>query len=363
VFAASLYLDEVLQSKFVLDSIDYDETVFMNAQIDYKYDYNGGAYLQHLGRLPGDNGVAYKKMANDGLIQLNDTLPHAVYAEVKDAYGNTVHLDFSIQLNDSLAALRPVSLAATKMAPNKINRVEKADFEMFLPAGCLYDTVPAYYYRDNAQAYNSVTAKHQVNDPSYPVHDDLTVRLKPNKTIPDEWMQKVVIVKTGKGNSIRKAEWDGVWLKAKFGDFGSFQAFADITAPTINEPGGYRSKGDDTLNMSALTRIVFTPADNFGLKRFRVELDSQWIRFTNDKSRNWIYQFDERCPYGIHHLKAIAEDLVGNITVKEWWFRRNPYTPPPPKKKITKKGTIKKKGEPDKKKKSSTKKAPVKKKK
>jgi hypothetical protein len=77
------------------------------------------------------------------------------------------------------------------------------------------------------------------------------------------------------------------------------------------------------------------------IKSFRAELDSQWIRFTNDKGRNWIYNFDERCPFGVHHLKVTVEDLVGNKTIEEWWFKRYPYTPP--KKKIVKKKGTKKK--------------------
>ncbi|HEX7844542.1 MAG TPA: M23 family peptidase, partial [Chitinophagaceae bacterium] len=73
----------------------------------------------------------------------------------------------------------------------------------------------------------------------------------------------------------------------------------------------------------------------------------QWLRFTNDKSRNWIYIFDERCPYGVYHLKVVVEDMVGNTTTKEWWFKRGPYTPPkkkaPVKKKTSKKKTVAKK--------------------
>jgi len=131
--------------------------------------------------------------------------------------------------------------------------------------------------------------------------------------------------------------------------------YADLLPPQINELG----KGD-TVNLSPATKIVFTPTDNFGIKSFRAELYScpkdssgfvcpvdsllphQWLRFTNDKSRNWIYKFDERCPYGVHHIKVRVEDLAGNITKKEWWFKRYPYTPPPKKKKAVKKGSGKK---------------------
>ena len=48
IYAAQLYFDGEEVVKFVLDSIDYDETLYMNAHIDYKHDYNGGVYLQHL---------------------------------------------------------------------------------------------------------------------------------------------------------------------------------------------------------------------------------------------------------------------------------------------------------------------------
>ena len=105
--------------------------------------------------------------------------------------------------------------------------------------------------------------------------------------------------------------------------------------PQINNLGN-----GDTINLSAAGSIVFKPTDNFGIvKNFRVELDSQWLRFTNDKSRNWIYKFDERCPDGVHQLTATATDLVGNTTTKTWWFKKYPYIPPPPKKKTAKKGS------------------------
>jgi hypothetical protein len=103
--------------------------------------------------------------------------------------------------------------------------------------------------------------------------------------------------------------------------------------PQVNELGI-----GDTADLSPVSRILFTPTDNFGIKSFRAELDNQWIRFTNDKGRNWIYNFDERCPFGIHHLKVTVKILVGNSTTKERWFKRYTYTPHPKKKKAVKKG-------------------------
>ena len=56
------------------------------------------------------------------------------------------------------------------------------------------------------------------------------------------------------------ATWKGEWISATFDDFGYFQAFVDTVAPLVNLAG----KGD-TINVSALSRISFTPTDNFGI--------------------------------------------------------------------------------------------------
>jgi murein DD-endopeptidase MepM/ murein hydrolase activator NlpD len=72
VFSAQLYVDNELQIGFMLDSIDYVETGYVNAQIDYKLDYNGGGYVQHLSQLPGHKGVEYYQIKNDGVLSFSD---------------------------------------------------------------------------------------------------------------------------------------------------------------------------------------------------------------------------------------------------------------------------------------------------
>ena len=357
VYSAKLYVDDQPQISFVLDSIDYDETVYVNAHIDYKYRENGGSYLQHLSHLPGDRGTVYKQIMGNGVITLSDTNVHQLSIDVKDANHNTSQINFAVQYTDSLAFVAPAKLPAYQFVPNVANELKKPDFEMYLPESCLYDSIQQFYFQTNRALTNAVSVVHQVNDASYPLHDDITVRIKPNKAIADEWKDKIVILRSSHGNSIRKAKWQDGWLVAKFGDFGTFQAFADTAPPQINEPDSYRmgkparpADGSDTINLSAAGRILFTPTDNFAVEKFRAELNGQWLRFTNDKGRNWIYKFDERCPYGVHELKVTVEDIAGNTTTKSWWFKRYPYTPPPPKKKALKKGKGKKQGGSEKKK-------------
>src|SRR5206468_1849452 len=180
IYSARLFLDEEPQISFVLDSISYDETSYLNAHIDYKYRYNGGSFLQHLSQLTGDHGPVYKKINSDGVISLQDTNVHTIRIEVKDAYLNTSQLKFAIQYNDSLGKLIAASSDRNKNSPrfipNNVNVLEKPDFEMYLPEFCFYDTIQSFYYRSNSSLPFEITAMHQVNDASIPVHGDLTVR-------------------------------------------------------------------------------------------------------------------------------------------------------------------------------------------
>ncbi|MBO9658260.1 MAG: M23 family metallopeptidase [Chitinophagaceae bacterium] len=339
-YSAFLYLDDKLVNGFVLDSIGYDQTRYMNAQVDYTLRYNNGPWLQHLSRLPGNIGNVYRPEWEQGVIRLDDTLVHAVKIEVKDAYQNLSVLNFSVQRKIPAPADKPSS--EKPFVPNYVNVFEKPDFEMYLPERAIYDTVYPNYYRTASNTANAVSAIHQVSNPSIPVEGRFRVSIKADKAVPSNWRNKLYIQRTYRNShDNRAATWNGDWISAEFGDFGSYQVLADLTPPTINELG----KGD-TINLSATKRIAFTPTDNTNIKSFRAELNGKWLRFTNDKGRTWIYEFDERCPYGVHELKVEVEDIVGNTTTKSWWFKRAPYTPPPPKKKAVKakpKKTVKKK--------------------
>ena len=339
VYAATLLLDAAPQLSFILDSIDYEQTGYINAHIDYRHKQMGGSYYQHLSALPGEAGVAYHQIKSDGVIVLSDTLPHAVEIKVQDAAGNTSSLRFFIQTTKPWpgAAAMPAKLPIgepTHFTPQAAVQLKKEDFELRFPAMGLYDSVPIFYRRDLFPLLPfAVSARHQVNDPTTPVHLDFEVRFKPDRPIPMALRNKLVVQRSyGNVRKTKLATWENNWITAHFDEFGYFQAFIDTLAPTVS----WSLKGD-TIDVSALSRLAFTPTDNFGaIKSFRAELNGQWLRFTNDKGRTWIYRFDDRCPYGTHQLTIQVEDVAGNQTTRTWWIKRQPYRPPVKKSKKTK---------------------------
>jgi murein DD-endopeptidase MepM/ murein hydrolase activator NlpD len=346
IYAARLFLDDELQTSFQIDSVDYDETRYMNAQIDYRYHVNGGGFLQHLSKLPGDNGGVYHTAASDGIIELTDTSTHDVRIELGDSYGNISTLRFKLKYEAGISlGVNAEKLRTPLFMPAQVNVLEQTSFEAYLPEKALYDLVSPSYYTQASHTQYAVSALHQFGNETIPLQENMRVRIKIDKPLPEEWKNKLLIrLVNGRRTANRLAKWQDEisltpqWVVAEFNEFGNFQVFADVIPPSFGELGS-----GDTINLSAAKRIAFTPVDNFGIKSFRAELNNQWLRFTNDKGRTWVYAFDERVPYGVHKLKIIVEDIAGNITTKTWWFKKYAYKAPVRKKAATRKKSVKKK--------------------
>jgi hypothetical protein len=312
IYSARILMDGIPQSEFILDRIDYNETRYLNAQIDYRYKFNGGGYLQHLSRMPGDRSDVYK-LGTDGVLQLNDNEIHKVRIEVRDAKKNLSAIEFSIQYEPGILASQPY--VANKLIPKNVNVFESEDLEVFTSEYSVYDTVNVTHTISNVVAANAISPVHILCSGAIPTHDSVTVRIKPAVAVSEAERNRVIIKSVaGTKTVIEKAQWQKDWLAARFRQFGSYQAFVDNEPPTVNAP---------PTDLTRASRLVFSPKDNFKtIKNFRAEVDGQWLRFTNDKGLSYIYYFDEKFPRGEHQLKVSVEDEAGNVTERVWNVRK-----------------------------------------
>lgn len=333
IYAATVSVNDKRVSGFVIDSIDYDQTGYINAHIDYAHKQNGGAPYQHLTPLPGDASGLYKKFSDNGVVILEDTAVYSVVIRVEDTYGNQSSVYFQLQQDRRTA---PVSTAAVfpykksevpplYITPYQSFSFKRSDVELAIPAGAVYDSIAMEYQVDAGPLLPpAITRRHRFNSTQWPLHSDLQIRLKPSMPLDAAYQKKLVIVRSwGAVKKTKPAAYQQGWITALFDDFGYYQAYIDTLAPEIRLAG----KGD-TIDVSASRSLVFTPSDNFGIIRsFRAELNGQWLRFTNDKGRSWVYPFDERCPFGTHRLTVTVQDAVGNETTRTWYIKRGPYQP------------------------------------
>ena len=147
------------------------------------------------------------------------------------------------------------------------------------------------------------------------MHGYFPVKIKAAAALPD----KMVMHRFANGkDDYAKADYENGWYKASFREFGNFQLMIDTVPPTIS-PVGFK----EGMNCSKLSALKFVILDNTEeIKKFTATLDGNWLRFSNDKGRTFIYVFDEMCEPGNHELKIIAEDQVGNTAEKIYHFTK-----------------------------------------
>jgi murein DD-endopeptidase MepM/ murein hydrolase activator NlpD len=321
IYETVLYENDKPIVGFQLDSIGYDETRYLNAHIDYKYRNGGGSYIEHVSKLPGYNNSVYTTFNGDGVINIEDDSTHKIKLVVKDAFGNTSVVQFAVQRNakvtetrfkDSIGYFQPRSFC-----PGFINIFENATVRLYLPQNCLYDSMRFQYNEMPGAAGFTV---YQLHNTSVPLQRIIPISIKAITPLPS----KMVMHRFANGkNDYARAEPEKYkdetgWYKASFREFGSFKLMIDTVAPTIT-PAGFK----DGMNCSKQTRIVFVIKDNTEeIKNFKALLNGNWLRFSNDKGIKFIYDFDEMCPPGLHELKVVAEDQVGNVAEKIYHFTR-----------------------------------------
>lgn len=318
IYSASLFDNETPILAFRLDSIDYDETRYLNAHIDYRLRSSGGPFVQHLSQLPGYPNGIYHPINGDGVIRLDDDSLHKIRIEVKDAAGNSSMLRFDVKRGFPLVhAAVPDSAARyaqNEFRPGYINIFENNKISLVLPENSLYDSI-RFQYRELAPATGYTI--YQLHNGNVPVHGYFPIKI--NASIPADLSNKVVMYRYWNNNKdYAKAVPENGWYKARFREFGYFQLMIDTVPPTVT-PLGFK----DNMNCSKLKQIAFVILDNTEeIKRFTALLDGQWIRFSNDKGRKFEYIFDEHCAPGAHELKIIATDQVDNTTEKIYHFTR-----------------------------------------
>lgn len=317
VYEAVLYDELEAIVGFRMDQISYEATRYLNAHIDYKTKQRGGPYLQHLSELPGYMHSIYTRFNGDGVIELSDGLIHELSIVVKDAFGNASKVKVPVKYSGNQST--KITLSGKRFYPLMLDIFESEDCEFIIGERALYDSVSISYKKQAGIGSGTISSLHTIGSLSVPLQDAMMVRIKVADTINEADKSKIVMQRiAGTRKEVQKVSWDENWAMAGFRDFGSFQLVVDNIAPEII-PVGFK----DGSNLSAASRVVFTVNDNLGKwKVTRTELDGSWIRFTNDKGRNFIYTFDERFSAGEHELRVVAVDEAGNETEAKWKVRR-----------------------------------------
>lgn len=321
IYALSMYADGELAYSWKAESMNFDETRYLNALCDYPANKRYGAWFHRAFVLPGDQLSMYERTERMGSVALSTTVPSQITIKVMDATGNISIIQFTLKRSEEMEVADPV--AYQYIFPfNEENSIQNGPLSLEMPKGVLYEDLKLKYHTTPDESTNVYSDVHHVHDYTTPVHKYFEIGIVP-RDIPAALRPKAIIARC---NSKRPdncgGEWKGNRLVTKIRSFGDYCVMTDVTPPTI-APVIFDA---DMRKKSALS---FRISDNFDATDraddlyWRGTIDGQWVLFEYDSKRSRLtHTFDARTGAGDHTLRLLVRDDRGNETVFEKAFKR-----------------------------------------
>ena len=309
-YSYQLTADSTLAFKYTCNRFAFDQTLFINAHIDYQKMKKSKERYQRCFLLPGNKLRQYQSNKQRGVIFFNDTSNHKITITASDFKNNSSSIEIicrSKKINNEAIAKN----ANNTFYWDKTNELINPDFKTELPLNCLYENV-RFDYNKSPGAGNLLSDVHEILDNEVPVHQAYTISIKPKKT--GKHHEKLLIVsldKDGKPSSEGGTYEDGFVL-TKTKTFGKFAVMLDTTKPSVKLIDYDKQK----LSFSN-DKIMVKVSDNLsGIKSYRGTIDGHWVLMEFDnKEKTLCYTFDDKITktLGEHELNVAVTDKKGNV--------------------------------------------------
>lgn len=304
-----------------MDVLSFATMRFINGHIDYAAMHNRIDTIEYSFLQENDKLNIYKKLVNKGRIACNDHINHIMRYIIKDFNGNTSTLAFTIHSDKTPPVIYHDTTKYVAIANWRTPFYYSGNgIKIEIPAGALFNTIHFHYSVDEIKNSEGISPVYKIQDENTPLSSNYILMLKPAPGTPDSLMKKAVIVRLEehKKTSIG-GKWDSGYMTAHARSFGRYIIMLDKEPPVIKPVTIYKSK-----NMSKENKIAFEITDNLsGIASYRCTVDGKWILMEfNPKNNQVYYTFDEHVGKGLHHLRLVVTDEVGNRSIYETDFTR-----------------------------------------
>ncbi len=322
VFSILMKVNDENSFLWRMDELDFDETRYLNAHIDYPEKENRGGYFNRCYVMPGNRMGNYARIENAGVVEIFSEKPQKIELVVTDASGNSSSLTFWA-LRDAENMETFASRSYQFELPFDVESyLSPENLQVDFQKNSFYETAFLQYRTSPDPSHLMFSDVHHLGDDATPVHRFFNISILP-RNLPDELRSKAVIASCrSRKHENCGGQWKDGFLTTKVRSFGDFCITADTQPPTIRpvvfdrdmrKKGSMAFKIDDNFDIGG-------SADNLS---FRGEVDGKWILFEYDKKRDRLtYDFDGHVGSGTHNLKLTVRDDRGNEAVFEKEFVR-----------------------------------------
>lgn len=301
--------------QFTLDKFSFDESRFINSYIDYERLINLKQRVQKCFINHEMNNLSlYKKLDNDGFINVKDSLEYTVSIIAKDFEGNKTRLIIPIKgKKDSIIIPKVVEKTPYFFKANQVNKISDSVVTVTFPKNIFYED----FYFD----YENKDGIIKLHNSSVPVHKSFRVTFDISSYSEDE-LKTLHIAKKNKYGKLyyvsTKRKDNSLYTVSK--NLGEYTLMSDNVSPTIRALG---FKNAQWLTKFSTLKVKMHDKGS-GIKTYRAEIDGEWIRMAlNPKNGTLTYDFSDKKLEGtLHNLKVVVTDNVNNSTTFTTTFNK-----------------------------------------
>lgn len=310
VYCADLFSDGKKQFSYRMDRINFADTKYINAHIDYEVYKNFGYRINKCFLDDGNNINIYPYMRNKGNLSMEIGQYKVVQFCAGDIYGQTFTLYVVMYCN---AASNYTETPCNQITwyPNKNNQLNTSSIQLTVPKGALYDTLYPCLNFDLASVKKGLSPVFQIHQPSTPIHVPITIGIKPDSVL---YTNKLLLGLVNEQGTIKPAGGDffNGWVTYKTSTFGSYVVIADSIAPQVKILHlNKRNELTDTTKINIKVDDLIS-----GIDTYQGYLNGQWILLEYDPKNDLLtYFFDEQTLFNQkQELQLIVSDKKGNST-------------------------------------------------
>ncbi len=314
VFNVDLYNGKERIYNHNMRFMDFDKNRYINHHMDY-IAYNVKKKNIHKTFLKGNNELPIYKTVNKGILTIKTDSTYRIKYDIKDAYGNTSKLNFSIEGEDKPQSLYKEDKSSCTRYLNHQQGFffDTVNFTVLMAQGTIYDDHCFSYSSYTDSTKNLLSNVHVMNNKDIPVHHYFPIQITPKIKFDSTYWDKLIIVElTEKGYQInRKGIYVNGAVHTRIREYGEYAVNIDTIMPFI----AMVTKEKSLAKLTKSSKIWFKISDNLsGIKTYKAYLDGKWV-LSNYNRRNgklFVNLAHTKVKGGKHNLKLIISDERGN---------------------------------------------------
>lgn len=314
VYSVELNVNGKIYSLYDFESFSFGETRYINTLVDYDYWGKYRHRIQKSFKSPGNNLGIYKKLYNNGKIQINEGLSYSAKLIIKDYAGNKVELTIPVEgiANNDLKN-KEKETTENYVVAKKPNNYDLGGAKVYFPTNTFYED----FYIDLKKGNDTVT----IHNNTVPAHRNFTITFDASKYSKEKQKQLFIARLNNKlqpnyTNTYKR----GDQFTTRTRNLGTYTIARDSTSPTIRTKN---FKEKQWLNNYKYLS-VFISDDLSGIDSYSATLNGEWILMEYEPKRNTLtYNFDDKIANQTQCvLKVTVTDNVGNVNTLTTSFYR-----------------------------------------